>query len=289
MAVDFSTLRKNSKKNFERQVAEIEKLKKGSSFQKDEREWTLKTDSAGNGFAIIRFLPPHKDEEVAFQMFYRYAVEGPNGWYIENSPTTFNQPDPMAEENTRLWKSGIDSNKDIAKKRSRKKTYVANIFVVKDAAQPECEGKNFIYKYGKRIFEKQEAIMFPPDESIDAIDPFDLFNGANFNLTACIVDGNRSYNKSTFGKQGPLFKDDGKMKVVYEAEYPLLPYLAPDQFKSYDKLKERFNKVFGIENSVIGTASPSKEPASGNTETPAGLSETVDPENEKFFANLAED
>jgi hypothetical protein len=290
MAIDFSQLKKNKQQNFEKLVADIEKIKKGSSFKADEREWRPTVDAAGNGFAIIRFLPAHKEEETPFQYYYRYAFRGPGGWYIENSPTTFKESDPMADYNTKMWNSGSDEDKKIVRTRSRKLTYIANIFVVKDAANPEAEGRNFFFKFGKRIFEKLEAASFPPEEIKDqAFDPFDLWDGANFQLVIRKEDGQRNYNQSKFSAQGPLFKDEKKMKAVYDAEYPLLPFVARDQFKTVEQLKVSMNRALCLNEPV--SAELARGPVSGPASNPDEGS-TLEPSDDKeaeYFAKLAEE
>ena len=289
MAIDFSKFKKQSGDNFKRLNEEIEKMKKGGSFAKDEREWQPSVDAAGNGFAIIRLLPAPPKEELPFQRIFRHAFRGPNGWYIENSLTTIGQDDPCGEYNTKLWNTGIESQKDIARVQKRKLTFVANIFVVKDSKKPECEGKNFLFKFGKKIYDKIENAAHPSNEEIEAFDPFDLWNGANFNLVVKMVGKGtekfRNYDDSNFSPKSQLFKDEKKLEAIWNAEYPLLPFIAADQFKSYDELKAKLNKVLGIGGTVVQL--PTNSQATSDTaEAPAGADD--DPENANYFSKLAE-
>ena len=176
---------------------------------------------------------------------YSHAFQGPGGWYIENSLTTLNQKDPVSEYNTSLWNNGTDAGKETARKQKRKLTYVANIYVVKDPANPSNEGQVFLYKFGKKIFDKLTAAMQPEFEDEEAIDPFDFWQGANFKLKAKNVAGYRNYDSSEFARQDALLDDDDAMEAIWKKEYSLAELVAPDQFKSYDELKKRLDYVLG--------------------------------------------
>ena len=175
---------------------EIEKMNKGSTGGADERLWKLEVDKAGNGYAVIRFLPAPNGEELPWAKVWSHAFQGPGGWYIENSLTTLGQKDPVSEYNRLLWNSGNDADKDLARKQKRKLSYISNIYVVKDPTNPENEGKVFLYKFGKKIFDKITAAMQPEFEDEEAIDPFDFWQGANFKLKAKNVAGYRNYDSS---------------------------------------------------------------------------------------------
>ena len=177
---------------------------------------------------------------------YSHAFQGPGGWYIENSLTTLGQKDPVSEYNTLLWNNGTDAGKEQARKQKRKLTYMANIYVVKDPANPENEGKVFLFKFGKKIFDKLTAAMQPEFEDEEAIDPFDFWQGANFKLKAKNVAGYRNYDSSEFARPDSLLEDDDAMEAVWKKEYSLAELVAPDQFKDYDALKKRLDYVLGI-------------------------------------------
>ena len=249
--MSFADLKKQSKLGSltQKLVKEVEKMNNAGS-SGDERLWKLECDKGGNGYAVIRFLPAPEGEDLPFQKLYSHAFQGPGGWYIENSLTTLNQKDPMSEYNTMLWNNGTDSGKDQARKQKRKLTYVANIYVVKDPANPENEGRVMLYKFGKKIFDKITAAMQPEFEDEEAIDPFDFWQGANFKLKAKNVAGYRNYDSSEFARQDVLLEDDEAMEAIWKKEYSLEDFVAPDQFKSYDELKKRLEYVLGIKGTT---------------------------------------
>jgi hypothetical protein len=210
----------------------------------DERLWKPQVDKAGNGMAIIRFLPAPVNEEMPWVRVWNHAFQGPTGqWYIENSLTTLNQKDPVSEYNTQLWNSGVESDKEIARKQKRKLQYYANIYVVQDSANPENEGKVMLYKFGKKIFDKLMEAMQPAFEDETPINPFDLWEGANFKLKIRKVDGYWNYDKSEFESPSQLAPSDEDMEAIYNKEYSLADFLAPTNFKSYDELKTRLDAV----------------------------------------------
>ena len=244
--MSFSDLKKQSKLGSltAKLVKEVEKMNNNAS-SGDERVWKLECDKSGNGYAVIRFLPAPNGEDLPFVKLYSHAFQGSGGWYIENSLTTLNQKDPVSELNSELWNNGTDAGKEIARKQKRKLTYVSNIYVVKDPANPDNEGKVFLYKFGKKIFDKITAAMQPEFEDETPIDPFDFWQGANFKLKAKNVAGYRNYDSSEFAAQGALLDDDDAMEAIWKKQYSLAELVAPDQFKSYDELKKRLDYVLG--------------------------------------------
>jgi hypothetical protein len=243
----FADLKKQSKLGSltAKLVKEVEKMNNNGSTSGDERVWKLECDKSGNGYAVIRFLPAPDGEDLPFVKLYSHAFQGPGGWYIENSLTTLGQKDPVSEYNTLLWNNGTDAGKETARKQKRKLTYVSNIYVVKDPANPQNEGKVMLYKYGKKIFDKLTAAMQPEFEDEEAIDPFDFWQGANFKLKAKNVAGYRNYDSSEFAAQSALLDDDDAMEVAWKKEYSLAELVAADQFKTYDELKLRLDYVLG--------------------------------------------
>jgi len=249
--MSFSDLKKQSKLGSltEKLVKEVEKMKSSNS-SSDDRLWKLECDKANNGYAVIRFLPAPDGEDLPFVKLYSHAFQSNGGWYIENSRTTIGDKDPVSEYNTQLWNNGTDSGKEVARKQKRKLTYVSNIYVVKDPANPENEGKVMLYKYGKKIFDKITAAMQPEFEDESPIDPFDFWQGANFKLKAKNVAGYRNYDSSEFTTPGPLLDDDDAMEALWKKEYSLSEFIAPDQFKSYDDLKKRLDSVLGTKTAT---------------------------------------
>ena len=244
--MSFANLKKQSKLGSltQKLVKEVEKMN-NTGGQGDDRLWKLECDKSGNGYAVIRFLPAPDGEDLPFVKLYSHAFQGPGGWYIENSLTTLGQKDPVSEFNTTLWNNGTDAGKETARKQKRKLTYISNIYVVKDPANPENEGKVFLYKYGKKIFDKLTAAMQPEFEDEEAIDPFDFWQGANFKLKAKNVAGYRNYDSSEFTAVTPLLDDDDALEGLWKKEFSLAELVANDQFKSYDELKTRLSYVLG--------------------------------------------
>jgi len=249
--MSFKDLKKQSKLGSltAKLVKEVEKMNNNGA-SGDERTWKLDVDKSGNGYAVIRFLPAPEGEDLPFVKLYSHAFQGPGGWYIENSLTTFGQKDPVSEYNTQLWNNGTDAGKETARKQKRKLTYMSNIYVVKDPANPENEGKVFLFKYGKKIFDKLTAAMQPEFEDEEAIDPFDFWQGANFKLKAKNVAGYRNYDSSEFAAQSPLLNDDDAMEALWKKQFSLAEIVAPDQFKTYDELKTRLDYVLGNKKSA---------------------------------------
>ena len=246
----FANLKKQSKLGSltAKLVKEVEKMNNSSNSSADERFWKLECDKANNGYAIIRFLPAPDGEDLPFVKLYSHAFQSNGGWYIENSRTTLGDKDPVSEYNTQLWNNGTDSGKELARKQKRKLTYISNIYVVKDPANPENEGRVFLYKFGKKIFDKLTAAMQPEFEDETPMDPFDFWQGANFRLKAKNVAGYRNYDSSEFAAPGALLDDDDAMEAVWKKQYALAELVAADQFKTYDELKKRLDSVLGAKS-----------------------------------------
>lgn len=248
MTTSFSDLKRSAGSNLDRLTNELEKLSKpsGGNSNKDDRFWSIQADKAGNGYAVIRFLPAPPNEDMPFVRMWHHGFQGPGGWYIENSLSTIGKPDPVGEMNSKLWNSGVDSDKETVRKQKRQLTFYSNIYVVKDPANPENEGKVFLFKYGKRIFDKINDMMNPQFEDEKPVNPFDLWTGADFKLKIRKVEGYRNYDKSEFSEPAPLLDDDNALERIWQSQYSLQEIISPKNFKSYDELKERLNKVLAI-------------------------------------------
>ena len=244
--MSFSDLKKQSSLGSltQKLVKEVEKMN-NTSGGADERLWKPEMDKTGNGYAVIRFLPAPEGEELPWAKMYSHAFQGPGGWYIENSLTTLGQKDPVSEHNRELWNSGLDSDKDTVRKQKRKLSYYANIYVVQDKANPQNEGKVFLYKFGKKIFDKVMEAMQPEFEDETPINPFDFWQGANFKLKLKKVQGYWNYDSSEFDRPGPLLDDDDALEALWKKEYSLAEIVAADQFKSYEQLENRLKMVLG--------------------------------------------
>jgi hypothetical protein len=229
-------------------VKEVEKMSTTSGGA-DERLWRAEMDKTGVGSAVLRFLPAPEGEDVPWAKMYSHGFQGNGGWFIENSLTTLGQKDPVSEYNRTLWNSGNEKDKETVRKQKRKLSYYSNIYVVKDPANPANEGKVFLFKYGKKIFDKIMEAMQPEFEDETPINPFDFWQGANFKLKIVKKDGYWNYDKSEFDRVAPLLDDDDALEAIWKKCYSLSAVTAPDQFKSYEELERRMNMVLGLNTS----------------------------------------
>jgi hypothetical protein len=243
--VDFARLKAmRGEQSLSALTTELEKLNAKYERKNDDRFWTPTVDKVGNGYAVIRFLPAAGEEEVPFVRIFDHGFKGPSGsWYIENSLTTIGQKDPVGELNSALWNSGVEVDKDTARKQKRRLHFISNIYIVEDHGNPENNGKSFLFKYGKKIFDKLNEVMNPqfPDEK--PLNPFDFWEGANLALKIRNVEGYRNYDKSVFMTPSVLHKDDKKLEMIHSQEHSLQEFLKPANFKTYEELKEKLNRV----------------------------------------------
>ena len=298
--MSFADLKKQSRAGSltDKLIKKVEKLNSGES-NGDDRLWKPEVDKAGNGYAVIRFLPAPEGCELPWAQVWSHAFQGPGGWYIENSLTTLGQKDPVSEHNRTLWNSGRDSDKEIARKQKRKLSHYANIYVVKDPTNPHNEGKVFLYKFGKKIFDKITEAMQPQFADEEAINPFDFWAGANFKIKIKKVAGYWNYDSSEFAAPAPLLDDDDAMEAVWKQEYSLAELIAPDQFKSYEDLKKRLDYVLGLtvapkrqDPEVIDEDNNLEDLSEGRAvvdTTPSSVNTDEDEEDAlSYFAKLAE-
>ena len=266
----------------------------------DDRFWQPEVGPDGNGYAVIRFLDaPAVDGEdgLPWVQIWNHGFQGPGGWYIENSLTTIGKADPVGEYNTVLWNSGVEANKEIARKQKRKLTYIANILVVSDPKRPQNEGKVFLYKFGKKIFDKIKEKLEPQFEDEKPLNPFDFWKGANFKVKIRNVEGYRNYDKSEFDNASALFDDDDRIEKIWKSAYSLKEFLDPKNFKSYDELKAKLNKVLGAGGVAAATAkkiddeeqsyTPPKAAAPAKKVTAESVSIEEDDDDMSFFQKLA--
>jgi len=212
----------------------------------DDTLWKPELDKTGNGYAVVRFLPTPEGEEMPWVSYFDHGFQGPGGWYIEKSLTTLNKQDPVSEYNSTLWNTGIEANKEIARKQKRRLHYVSNVYVISDPKNPDNEGKVFKYRFGKKIFEALKEAISPAFADEKAINPFDLRDeGANFKIKIRKVDGYWNYDKSEFENPAPLFADEAKLNSTFSQVHSLSSVIAPSEFKTYEELKEKFERVIG--------------------------------------------
>jgi hypothetical protein len=299
--MSFSDLKKQSSLGSltQKLVKEMEKMNTTSSGG-DDRLWKPEMDKTGNGYAVIRFLPAPESEDLPWVKLYTHGFQGPGGWYIENSLTTIGAKDPVSEYNRELWNSGNDKDKEVVRKQKRKLSYYSNIYVVKDPANPNNEGKVFLFKYGAKIFDKVMAAMQPEFEDETPINPFDFWQGANFKLKIRKVDGYWNYDKSEFDRPEPLLSDDDAMEALWKKEYSLSELISPSEFKSYEELEKRLKYVLGQkpaqnrqidedEDTDRGSYSPNFESRRQTSELPEDLSKELNSLSSSKSSSYAEE
>jgi hypothetical protein len=270
--MSFANLKKSSKTSLEKITQQVNKLAtpEGGGRENDNRFWQPEVDKSGNGFAVIRFLPAPDGEDVPFVRIFDHGFKGPGGqWYIEKSLTTIGKQDPVSEYNSQLWATGVQANQDQVRKQKRKLNFISNIYVVSDKAHPENEGKIFLYKYGKKIFDKLNAAMNPEFEDEAPVNPFDLWAGANFKLKIRNVEGYRNYDKSEFEKPEPLMEDDAALEKLWKSEHSLQEFLKEEHFKPYDELKQKLYRVLALDGSASRAVQNASLTDLDEDETPA--------------------
>jgi len=305
---NFNQLKQTSQDSLRKLTEQMNKLNPDSESSKKDNDnlWKPTVDKAGNGSAIIRFLPAPEGEDVPFVRYWDHGFQGPGGkWYIEKSLTSIGEKDPVAEYNSKLWKESDNDDspqRKQARKQKRRLHYVANIYVVKDPGNPENNGKVFLYDFGKKIFEKLNAVMHPVDDGIEEkkpINPFDLWTGANFYLRMRQVDGYRSYETSSFGESKPLLDDDKALEQVWKQEYPLKKFIEPVSYKTFAELDRRLKEVLELnvttpsnEDEQPKRAEPPVQKVASAKPLPERKTSVIEDEDEddlSFFKKLAEE
>ena len=277
----FKDLKKNRMSNLENLSKQVEKLAEKPSYE-DDRLWKCERDKSGNGYAVVRFLPASNNEDMPWVQMWSHGFKGPGGWYIENSLTTLGKDDPVSKANTALWNSGVESDKNIARDRKRKLSYYSNILVLEDSANAENEGKVFLFRYGKKIFEKITGVMNPEFKDETPLNPFDFWEGANFKLKIRQVDGYANYDKSEFASQSKLFDgDDAKCEAIWKQQHSLQDLITTDKFKSYQELEARFN-------TVVGSSSDFEETIDSEDAGESAVQESTSDDSLEYFKKLAE-
>jgi hypothetical protein len=302
MALDFASLKKSRSTSLDNLVKEVEKVtQRNENKSGDDRFWKPEVDKSGNGYAVIRFLPAPQGEDLPWVKMYNHGFQGPGGWYIENSLTTIGEKDPVSEHNSMLWNSGIEANKEIARKQKRRLQYFSNILVVKDPTNPENEGKVFLYQYGAKIFAKLQEAMQPEFEDEARMNPFDFWEGADFKLKIRNVEGYRNYDRSEFDSRSAISDDDAEIEGIWNRQHSLSAFLEASNFKSYGELKARLDKVLGVSESQTmndldarsgdsqqTAPAPKQKVAEADDEVPWSTDDEDD-ESLSFFKGLAED
>ena len=297
--MSFAELKKKSNANFDFLQDKIKELSNNNS-NVDERIWKPGLDSSGSGYAVIRFLPPAEGEELPWAKVYSHAFQGPGGWYIENSLTTLNQKDPVGEINRGHWNAGTEEGKELARKQKRRLSYYSNIYVVKDTNDPSNEGKVFLYRYGKKIFDKIMAAMQPEFQDEKPVNVFDFWEGANFKLKIKTVAGFWNYDSSEFDSVSALNSDDSELEAIYKQQHSLSAFTAPDQFKTYEERQARLNLVLNsapapapvyreeVETPVaVESVAASSAPSFKTKSAPSPVAD--DDDALSYFARLAEE
>tara|TARA_R100000995_G_C3468340_1_gene116948 strand:- start:178 stop:1089 length:912 start_codon:yes stop_codon:yes gene_type:complete len=302
--MSFAAMKKNRQSQIDKLSGELSKLNQ-STPRDDDGFWKPEVDKSGNGSAIIRFLPAPNGEDVPFVRIWDHGFQGPGGWFIEKSLTTLGEKCPVSEYNSMLWNSGTEADKTFVRQKTKRRlSFVSNIYVVKDPSNPDNEGQVFLYKYGKKIFDKLQDQMTPEFDDETPVNPFDLWDGANFRLKIRKVEGYRNYDKSEFDSSAALLDDDEKLEEIWNSEKSLSDLVDPKHFKSYDELKSKLYRVLALDGGGTAntvTADELSEPkpqkqrkAKQTTEEAPPWDETVSDSSDEedglsFFKQLAED
>ena len=294
--MSFADMKKQRKSNLSSLIKESEKISNPNTFgDVDERYWRPELDKSGNGYAIVRFLPAPDGEDLPWARMWNHGFQGPGGWYIENSLTTLGQKDPVSEYNSKLWNSGIEANKEVARKQKRRLNYTSNVYIIKDPANPQNEGQVRLYRYGKKIFDKINDLMNPEFEDETPVNPFDLWEGANFKMKIRKVEGFSNYDKSEFDTPSALLDNDDKMEEIWKTEHSLKEIVSDDKFKPFEELKEKLDRVLGLGTEY--TSKPEEVPFDGGkpyTPPPTPVTAETDDKGEEeeamgYFQKLAEE
>ena len=291
--MSFADLKKKSG-SFEKLQAELDKVNNPVTSFADDRFWKPELDKSGNGYAVIRFLPQPTGEDLPWVRIWGHAFRGPGGWFIENSLTTLNRKDPVSEYNTELWNSGLESDKETARKQTRILKYYSNVLIVSDPKHPENEGKIFLFRYGKKIHDKRAEVINRQFEDEVAYDPFDFWKGANFKLKVRKVDGFWNYDKSECDAPSEVYDgDEGKLEELYGKLYSLTQFLNEENFKSYDDLKNKLHRTLtgsGVQGTVEKFTPTPKAVSSAPVETTTPASSDEGEEDTlSYFAKLADE
>lgn len=292
--VDFSNLKKSSG-NLDKLKAKVSELNASTEGATDkEKFWRPEVDKAGNGMATIRFLPASAqdgDDGLPWVKIFSHGFQGPGGWLIDNCLTTKSQQCPVCEHNNKLWNSGIEANKEIVRKQKRKLNYIANVYIVSDPKHPENEGQVKLFKFGKKIFDKITEAMNPAFEDETPINPFDFWKGANFKLKITKVAGYQNYDKSEFTSAAPLSENDEELEKIWKSESALSELVADKEFKSYDFLKNRLEKVLGLnDDGDAPRARTTVEQAKAAPKKPVAFdAPSEDDDDMAYFSKLAEE
>jgi len=294
--MSFSDMKQRSKTNLASLIKETEKISNPNSGfnDTDDRFWRPELDKSGNGYAIVRFLPAPEGEDLPWARIWNHGFQGPGGWYIENSLTTLGQKDPVSEHNSTLWNSGIEANKEVARKQKRRLNYTANVYILKDPAHPENEGTIKLYRFGKKIFDKINDLMNPEFEDESPVNPFDLWAGANFKMKIRKVEGYSNYDKSEFEAPSALLEDDDKMEEIWKSENSLKELVSEDKFKTFDELKTKLERVLGLGSEFSPTPKSVDVPFDGGKPytappQPAAESTSDGDESMDYFQKLAQE
>ena len=294
--MSFSDMKQRSKTNLASLIKETEKISNPNSGfnDTDDRFWRPELDKSGNGYAVVRFLPAPEGEDLPWARIWNHGFQGPGGWYIENSLTTLGQKDPVSEHNSTLWNSGIEANKEVARKQKRRLNYTTNVYILKDPAHPENEGQIKLYRFGKKIFDKINDLMNPEFEDESPVNPFDLWAGANFKMKIRKVEGYSNYDKSEFEAPSALLEDDDKMEEIWKSENSLKELVSEDKFKTFDELKTKLERVLGLGSEFSPTPKSVDVPFDGGkpyTAPPQPAAESTNDGDESmdYFQKLAQE
>jgi hypothetical protein len=292
--MSFEALKRNRASEISRLVSAAgdNDQQKATKSYVDERQWKPTVDKAGNGYAVLRFLPAPEGNDLPWVRYWDHGFKGPTGqWYIEKSLTSIGQQDPVSEANSKLWNSGDERDKDIARDRKRRLHYVSNVLIEQDPGNPENEGKVMLFTYGKKIHDKIMDVMNPEFQDEEPMNPFDFWSGASFKLKIRKFEGYRNYDKSEFAAPSELSESDAELEEIYEKCYDLNEFLDPENYKSYDELKARLLMVLGEANTqgFHPDLEKMEAPVARKTAPEPDIASDDDDDTMSYFAKLAEE
>ena len=263
------------------------------SFARDERFYVLGKDENGSGSALIAFLPDaHKHIiQRVYKINSSIVKNGKKRFCAEYSPSTIGLPDPFQEEWARRYNAG---DKDGARQFARTVRYITNIKVIKDPANPENEGKIFLYDMSQSMSAKIQKALSPSEADMqlgeERMEVYNPIAGYIFTLK-CVkgANGIPSYDASSFKPLGPnktiygtYTNDTEKAEIIQkiisdikENTYDLGEFSRPEAYLSYEELKDKFNYVTFADNVESKPASAKVESATPDVEINAADVATV--------------
>ncbi len=256
--------------NFTQKLAEMKKKEEESKSFGDSRFWRFTFDKATmKGSAIIRFLPDRPSDDALpyvnyFSHWFNYHDGSQTLVYNQNCITSIGKQCPVCTKNRKYWKSPHPEDEKIARDRKRKSHFVSNILVIKDPANPDNEGKVFLWDFGPQLASYYKRAMFGPDKDDEDFDeekdysselwyPQDFFEGANFLVKSTKKKNSKflTYTISKWADPSPIFEGldedemEEKLDEIFKKVTPLDEWMEPDKFPSEDETRKKLACILG--------------------------------------------